>query len=268
MTGGPGEDPMVDLAAILRSEHELSGLSERRGQDHEPDEPLTLLAALAADVDDDAPDGVGDLGDLPAALPGALPGGRPGAGAAPGGTGTDGAPVRTMRGRRWMAAAIGVAAAVVGTTGVAAAGAHVFPPFGGLFDRPSPSRAAAGPERSESPAPTTPPPATGGGGHTDGPSRPPGHGRTPTDPPASHFAPGVDGPGSVPAPLSPQSPSASPASTSPSPTPSDSTDGGATSSPSPSDSSPPPDHPWPPRGLTRLDREIDRLARPSPPNGR
>jgi hypothetical protein len=240
VTGGPEEDPTVDLAAILRSERVLSELSERRGPD-DAEEPLSLLAALAADVDD-APDGVGELGDLPAeTLPDGIGAARP------------------VRGRRWVAAAIGLAAAVVGTTGVAAASPHGFPPVSTLFGQPSPSSSATvGAERTETETPATAAPTTL-------PAYP-GPGRTPDDPATKRSTPSGSPPIVVLPPAYRTTPSPSPhsASARPSPTPSDGTGRASSRTASPSaDATPSEDRSRTARPLDRLGREIDRLARPS-----
>ena len=239
-TGGPDEDPTVDLSGILHSERVLSELSERRGPDG-AEEPLRLLAALAADVDD-APGGAGELGDVPAE-------------SVPDGT----AAARSVRGRRWVAAAIGLAAAVVGTTGVAAASPHGFPPVRTLFGQPSPSSSAVvGAERTETEtSPTAAPTAL--------PTYP-GPGRAPGDPATKRSTPSDSPPALVLPPAYEATPSSSPhtASARPSPTPSSSTGRASSRTASPSaDATPSQDHGRTARPLIRLSREIDRLARPS-----
>jgi hypothetical protein len=165
MTGGAdGDDEAapVDLAAILRSEKLLSDLAERR-EPAEPvragadgREPLRLLAALAADVDDDDARTTGI--ETPAR--------------------------RRMRGRKWAAAMIGLAAAI-GTTGVAAAGANVFTPISGLFGSPARPTAVAGTQRAS------------GDPRTTGPSRRAANpradpARTTGDPQPTNYAPAGD----------------------------------------------------------------------------
>ena len=110
-------DAPVDLSAILSSERELGAVADRRASWRRPapgdvDDPLRMLAALAGDVDDDTP------------LPGTAP--------APAASGPDGCR-RRRRGRRWGAALAGVAVAVIGMTGAAAAGSNVLAPVSGLF---------------------------------------------------------------------------------------------------------------------------------------
>lgn len=238
MTGEPDEDPTVDLAAILRSERELSELSERRAPDG-TEEPLSLLAALAADVDDSG-EVAASPGDLPVVVPE--------------GTG----PVRPVRGRRWVAAALGLAATVVGTTGVAAAGTHGFPPVSALFGAPSPSSAAAGQERPESEPPATTAPGTRA-------PRYPSPGRTPSEPPFSRLAPDTRTPSALGSPAQTGSAPEPPRTKSarPSPSPSDRADRTSSGSPSPSDSTTPTndDRTRRQKGLERLNREIDRLTR-------
>ncbi|HEY3681488.1 MAG TPA: hypothetical protein VGL93_00530 [Streptosporangiaceae bacterium] len=159
---GDDEDAPVDLAAILRSEKLLSDLAERR-EPAEParaeadgPEPLRLLAALAADVDDDDAR-----------------------------TAAAGAPARRrLGGRKWVAAMVGLAAAI-GTTGVAAAGANVFTPISGLFGSPARPTAVAGTEHA------------GGDHRTTGPSRRATNpradpARTTGDPRPTNYAPAGD----------------------------------------------------------------------------
>lgn len=256
--GRPEEEPL-DLAAILRSEKLLSGVSERSEPEapETPEEPLRLLAALAADVDDDDLPYAGDLGALPGCEE-----------TAPDGAGTPPAAFRSARSRRWVAAAIGLAAAVVGTTGVATAGTHMFEPIGGLFGRPSPSSTAAAPERSESDDQAPAVPTTGSAPQAPGP------GRT-HDPRATDFERAEETPAG---PLGPpatgrKTPSSSPQTTSrqPSPTPSGSEDDGGSAGTTPSGD--PTAHPspsrhrdWPPEGLVRLGRDLDGRTR-SPGDG-
>lgn len=232
---GPEEDPTVDLAAILRSERVLSELSERRGPD-DAEEPLSLLAALAADVDDDA--GAGALDGVPAEVPYE--------------------PARPVRGRRrWVAAAVGLAATVVGTTGVAAASPHGFPPVSALFGQPSPSSSAAvGADRTETETPATAAPTT----------LPTYPNPTPSGTPTKRATPSGSGPGVVLPPAYKSTPSASPRATSadPSPTPSGGTSGASSRTASPSaDPTPSDDRSRTAKPLIRLSREIDRLTRPS-----
>ena len=242
----PGEAP-VDLSAILGSERELGAVADRRASWRRPEnggtadpDPVRMLAALAADVDDDTP-----LPSVPAAAP------------------------RRWRGRRWGVALAGVAAAVVGMTGVAAAGSNVFAPISGLFGGTPATEPVAGSHPPRTATHTATPEAPGLPRVTDDPaaSAPRRH----AEPRTTRYAPAFKNPAqpfthrhrahaeSSPA----RSPGLQPTST---PT------GGETQTPSPSPSATRtawwPRRPAPSRGMLRLQQGVARVVDGgTPPDG-